>query len=167
LSLRRGRARESGAPPDQVLTHAARQGKSRRDRVLAACKSGPLSIRRARRPGSAPRAAANAPIYPGKEITMAITVIAKLKVKAGSEADFEAAAREMIAKVAGEAGTMNYILHKDVRNPTNFVYYEVYQDQAALDAHGKTDHMKAFGGKIGALLDGRPEITVLSEIAHK
>jgi quinol monooxygenase YgiN len=98
---------------------------------------------------------------------MAITVIAKLKVKAGSESDFEAAARDMIAKVAGEAGTMSYILHKDVRNPTNFVYYEVYQDQASLDAHGKTDHMKAFGGKIGALLDGRPEITVLSEIAHK
>jgi quinol monooxygenase YgiN len=98
---------------------------------------------------------------------MAISVIAKLKVKAGSESDFEAAAREMIAKVASEPGTLNYILHKDVRNPTNFVYYEVYQDQAALDAHGKTDHMKAFGGKIGALLDGRPEITVLSEIAHK
>jgi quinol monooxygenase YgiN len=98
---------------------------------------------------------------------MAISVIAKLKVKAGSESDFESAAREMIAKVSSEPGTLSYILHKDVRNPTTFVYYEVYQDQAALDAHGKTDHMKAFGGKIGALLDGRPEITVMSEVAHK
>jgi len=98
---------------------------------------------------------------------MAITVIAKLKVKAGSEAAFEAAGREMISKVGAEAGTQTYILHKDVRDPSTFIYYEVYQDQAALDAHGKTDHMKAFGGKIGALLEGRPEIHVLAELAHK
>ncbi|MGH7781504.1 MAG: putative quinol monooxygenase [Candidatus Binataceae bacterium] len=73
----------------------------------------------------------------------------------------------MISKVGGEAGTQTYILHKDVRDPSTFVYYEVYQDQAALDAHGKTEHMKAFGAKIGALLDGRPEIHVLNAIAHK
>jgi quinol monooxygenase YgiN len=98
---------------------------------------------------------------------MSITVIAKLKVKAGSEAAFEAAGREMISKVGGETGTLTYVLHKDVRDPSTFIYYEVYQDQAALDAHGKTDHMKAFGGKIATLLDGRPEIHVLTEIAHK
>ncbi len=98
---------------------------------------------------------------------MPITVIAKLKVKSGNEAAFEAAAREMLPKVGGEAGTLTYILHKDVRDPSTFVYYEMYQDQAALDAHGKTDHMKTFGGKIGGLLDGRPEIHVLSEVARK
>jgi quinol monooxygenase YgiN len=98
---------------------------------------------------------------------MAITVVAKLKVKAGSEAAFEEAGKEMVGKVGGEAGTKTYILHKDVRDPSTFIYYEVYQDQAALDSHGKTDHMKAFGGKIGALLEGRPEIHVLTEIAHK
>ncbi len=98
---------------------------------------------------------------------MAITVVAKLKVKAGNEVAFEEAGKEMISKVRSEAGTQTYILHKDVRDPTTFVYYEVYQDQAALDSHGKTDHMKAFGGKIGALLEGRPEIHVLTEIAHK
>lgn len=98
---------------------------------------------------------------------MAITVIAKLKVKAGNEAAFEAAGREMISKVGSEPGTVTYILHKDLRDPTTFIYYEVYRDQAALDSHGKTDHMKAFGGKIGAFLEGRPEINVLAEIAHK
>ena len=99
---------------------------------------------------------------------MAITVIAKLKVKPGCEAQFETAAREMIAAArAAEPGTINYILHKNLRDATEFVYYEVYQDQAALDAHGKTDHMRAFGGKIGPLLAGRADITVLSEIDRK
>jgi quinol monooxygenase YgiN len=99
---------------------------------------------------------------------MGITVIAKLKVKPGSEAEFENAARAMIATVrTAEPGTLNYILHKNAKDASEFVYYEVYQDQAALDSHGKTDHMKAFGGKIGTLLAGRPEITVLSEVVRK
>ena len=99
---------------------------------------------------------------------MSKTLLAKLKVKPGSEAAFEEAAKEMIATVrSAEPGTLTYILHKSEKDPTEFIYYEVYQDQAAFDSHGKTDHMKAFGGKIGALLAGRPEITMLTEIAHK
>jgi len=99
---------------------------------------------------------------------MSITVIAKLKVKPGSEAAFEGAAKEMIATVkSSEPGTLTYILHKNTKVPTEFTYYEVYQDQAAFDSHGKTDHMKAFGGKIGSLLDGRPEIAILNEVARK
>lgn len=99
---------------------------------------------------------------------MSVTVIAKLKVKPGSEAAFEAAGKEMIATVsASEPGTLVYVLHKNVKDPTEFTYYEVYQDHAAFDSHGKTEHMKAFGGKIGALLAGRPEIAVLQEVAKK
>jgi quinol monooxygenase YgiN len=99
---------------------------------------------------------------------MSITVIAKLKVKPGSEAAFEAAAKEMIATVkTSEPATLAYVLHKNTKDPAEFTYYEVYQDQAALDSHGKTDHMRAFGGKIGALLAGRPEIAVLQEVARK
>lgn len=96
------------------------------------------------------------------------TVIAKLKVKPGSEAAFEEAAKAMIATVrASEPGTLTYILHKNEKDPTEYTYYEVYQDQAAFDSHGKTEHMKAFGGKIGGLLAGRPEIAILTEVAHK
>jgi quinol monooxygenase YgiN len=99
---------------------------------------------------------------------MAITVIAKLKVKPGSEAAFEAAGKEMIATVrSAEPGTLTYILHKNTKDAAEFTYYKVYKDQAAFDSHGKTDHMKAFGGKIGSLLAGRPEIAVLEEVARK
>lgn len=99
---------------------------------------------------------------------MAISVLAKLKVKAGSEAAFEAAGKDMIAAVrANEPGTLAYTLHKSVKDPTEFWFYEQYADQAALDAHGKTPHMREFGGKIGASLEGRPEIHVLAELARK
>ncbi|MGH7812765.1 MAG: putative quinol monooxygenase [Candidatus Binataceae bacterium] len=99
---------------------------------------------------------------------MPITIIAKLKVKPGSEAAFEAAAKEMIEKVkTSEPGTLAYILHKNSADPTEFIYYENYQDQAALAAHSGSEQMKAFGAKIGGLLGGRPEISMLTEVVRK
>jgi quinol monooxygenase YgiN len=99
---------------------------------------------------------------------MAVTVLAKIKVKPGSEATVEAAFRDMIGKVrANEPGTQAYVLHKVDKDPTTFWFYEVYQDQAAFDSHGKTEHMKEMGGKLGGNLDGRPEIIILNELARK
>ncbi|HYA36314.1 MAG TPA: putative quinol monooxygenase [Candidatus Binataceae bacterium] len=98
---------------------------------------------------------------------MAITVIAKLKAKAGSEAQLEAAFRKMIGLVRTEPGTLSYVLHRSTQDPTTFVFYETYQDQAALDFHGKTPHMKEMGGAIGGLLDGRPQIDILTELDRK
>jgi quinol monooxygenase YgiN len=34
-----------------------------------------------------------------------------------------------------------------------------------MASHGKTPHMAAFGGKIGGMLAGRPEITRLNLVA--
>jgi quinol monooxygenase YgiN len=103
-----------------------------------------------------------------KENPMPITVIAKLKTKAGSEKQFEEAARKMIETMrSAEPNTLQYVLHRGVKDPTEYVYYEVYPDQAALDHHGKTDHMKAFGGAIGSLLEGRPQVDILQEVTRK
>src|SRR5579872_1521151 len=104
-----------------------------------------------------------------KENPMSITVIAKLKVKPGSEQQFETAARKMIETMrAAEPGALQYVLHRGQKEHANeFVYYELYKDQAAFDVHGKTDHMKAFGGAIGALLDGRPQVDILEEVVRK
>jgi len=99
---------------------------------------------------------------------MPITVIAKIKAKAGSEGEVEGAFKEMIGKVrANEPGTLIYALHRSVQDPTVFVFYEVYQDQAAFDAHGKTEHMRALGAQLGGKLDGRPTVDVLNEVARK
>ncbi len=99
---------------------------------------------------------------------MAVAIVAKIKAKAGSEAQVEAAFKEMIKAVrANEPNTLQYILHKSVQDPTTFIFYELYTDQAAVDSHGKTAHMKELGGKIGPHLDGRPEVHVLHEVDKK
>lgn len=98
---------------------------------------------------------------------MSITVVARIKAKQGSEKQLEDAFRAMVPKVRSEADTQTYILHRSVRDPTVFLFYEVYKDQAALDSHGKTPHMAELGKAIGPLLDGRPQIDFLTELERK
>ena len=97
-----------------------------------------------------------------------VTVMAKLKIQPGKESAFEGAAGELIAYVKeSEPGTLTYVLHRSTADPTEYVYYEVYTDQAALAAHGGSAAMQKFFGAIGALLAGRPEITLYDEVAAK
>jgi len=97
-----------------------------------------------------------------------MTVIAKLKVRAGKEADFEKAAREMVAHVkAQEPGTLKYVLHRSSADPTVFAFYEVYADADAFTAHSGSDRMRQFGRGLGGVLDGQPEITMYEEIDGK
>jgi quinol monooxygenase YgiN len=89
-----------------------------------------------------------------------IAVVAKLTVKDGKGDEFAAAAREMVAVVGtAEAGrTLMYSLHRSKDDPNVFMFYEQYADDDAIAAHGKSEHMAAFGGKIRDLLAGRAEI---------
>ncbi|MGD0076288.1 MAG: putative quinol monooxygenase [Candidatus Binataceae bacterium] len=98
---------------------------------------------------------------------MSITIVARLTAKQGSEQQLEAALRAMIPKVREESGATAYILHRSVKNPALFVFYEVYKDEAALDHHTKTPHMAELQSKLPALLDGRPTIDILTELDKK
>ena len=96
-----------------------------------------------------------------------LSIIAKLTVQPGKEDEFKAAGAEMVAAVkANEAGrTLMYTLTQSKTAPAEFFFIEKYADDDAAASHRGTPHMAAFGGKIGALLAGRPEITRLEEVA--
>lgn len=96
-----------------------------------------------------------------------VAVIAKLTVQEGKEEEFKAAGSEMVAAVkANEGGrTLQYSLTQSQKAPNEFVFIELYADDGAMADHSKTPHMAAFGGKIGAMLAGRPEITRLNIVA--
>ena len=66
---------------------------------------------------------------------MAFTVIAKIKAKEGREAAVEAACRKAVENALNEAGTLTYVFHRSLDDPTVFVAYEAYRDHAAFDAH--------------------------------
>ena len=85
-------------------------------------------------------------------------VIAKLTIKPGTNADFEATMKALQAKVrSDEPGNKLYALHK-TDDVNVYVMLERYQDQAALDTHRATPHFKELGRKLGEYLAGRPEV---------
>jgi quinol monooxygenase YgiN len=99
---------------------------------------------------------------------MSVSIVAKIKAKPGCEAQLEAAFKDMIKLVrANEPGCEAYVLHQSKKDPTQFIWYEKYADQAAVDVHMKTEHMKAMGGRIKDLLAGAPELDMMTELDRK
>ncbi|MDY7034019.1 MAG: putative quinol monooxygenase [Thermodesulfobacteriota bacterium] len=96
-----------------------------------------------------------------------IVVSAVIKAQAGKEKEMEDALKSMIPKVQSEEGTLAYVLHRALNDPTKFFFYEKYKDQAAFDFHGSTPHIAELFGKIGPLLDGQPTIDMYEELAAK
>ena len=71
-----------------------------------------------------------------------ITLIARFKAAAGKEDALQAALGSCVAPTRQEEGCHTYILHRDTKDPALFVFYEIWQDQAALDEHMRTAHFK-------------------------
>ena len=93
-------------------------------------------------------------------------VVATIKVKAGMEKEFEAVAKELVAKVqAGDPGCKLYVLHRS-ETPNVYVFMERYVDQSAVEAHRATDYFKALGRKMGEYMQGRAEVMRLRALGY-
>lgn len=94
---------------------------------------------------------------------MTVGIIATLKIKPGKEAEFEAVFKDLAAQVKqNEPGCLLYDLFKS-KEASTYVVMEQYASGEALAAHGKTAHYLAAGPKLGAVLDGRPQIDILQK----
>ncbi len=91
-----------------------------------------------------------------------IGVTATLEIQDGKQAEFEAVAKDLMAKVkANEPGCLTYQLYKTKGSDTTYVFLEQYASAEALAAHGQTDYFKAAGPKLGPCLAGAPDIQYL------
>ena len=96
---------------------------------------------------------------------MAIGVIATIPVRDGKNEEFEAVFMELAAQVlANEPGCSFYTLNRSKSNPQVYKVLESYVDQAALDAHGKTEYFRAANGKLAGMVSGAPDIEYLDGI---
>jgi quinol monooxygenase YgiN len=90
-------------------------------------------------------------------------IIAKLFVQEGKGEEFEKVALALAEQVrASEPGNQMYTLAKTADG--QYFFLELYEDDAALAAHGQTEHMKAAGPGFAGVLSGRPELTVLDVV---
>jgi (4S)-4-hydroxy-5-phosphonooxypentane-2,3-dione isomerase len=56
-----------------------------------------------------------------------------------------------------EPGCLRFDVIQDKDDPNRFYFYEVYRDEAALEAHRQTPHFKLYFEKSRALLAAPPE----------
>jgi len=92
-----------------------------------------------------------------------LALIAKLKVQAGKEAEFEKIMLGLAEEVRkNEQGNRLYTLCKDADG--QYCVLELYEDEAALAAHGQSAHFKAAGPKFAEVMAGRPEIQRLTVV---
>ena len=92
-----------------------------------------------------------------------IGIVATLKIKEGAGADFEAVASQLVEKVnANEDGVVYYDLYK--QDETTYVFLERYKDQAAHEAHGKTDYFRELGAQMAPFMGGAPEVKILQAV---
>lgn len=94
-----------------------------------------------------------------------IVFSATLKAKPGKEKELEEALVHMVSQVQSEEGALAYILHRVKGDPSLFTFYEKYKDQAALDYHDSTPHMKELRAKLEHLLAEEITLQHYEEIA--
>lgn len=87
-----------------------------------------------------------------------LVVVATLPGKPSKRDEIEAALIKAAVASRSEAGCTGYAFHRDLENPDRYVSVELWQDQAALDAHFGTPHVAELLGQAAELLDGDPVI---------
>lgn len=93
-----------------------------------------------------------------------LTVIARIRSKAGQQERLRRELRGLVTPTRAEAGCVQYDLHESNTEPGLFVFYETWKAESDLDAHFQTPHMQAFHARIPELVEGAIELTKCKKI---
>jgi quinol monooxygenase YgiN len=88
-----------------------------------------------------------------------IVVSARARVKPEARDAAVAAARSMREASRAEPGCQEYNFWFAFDDENELLVFEVWDDQAALNAHFGTPHLAEFAQAIPTFVDGMPEIT--------
>jgi len=73
-----------------------------------------------------------------------LIIAGTLVTQPGGRAAFLDAVQPMVAATLNEAGCREYAFSPDPNDNTRIMLYELWDDQASLDAHFASDHMAAW-----------------------
>ena len=94
-----------------------------------------------------------------------IVVIARLRVRPGSLAEFQQAYEAVRAASLQEEGAVSYRAQRGLVDDGELVFIEEWADRGTLDRHFTQPHFAAFDEVLQPLLVEPPEVHV-HEIAH-
>jgi quinol monooxygenase YgiN len=97
-------------------------------------------------------------------VTPMLGVVATIKVKEGKGAEFEKVATELVRKVnENEKGCLLYQLYHG-EEPNTYVFMERYADEAAVETHRGSEHIKTLGRAMGEFMDGKPAVQRFKQV---
>ena len=98
---------------------------------------------------------------------MAIGLLATITVQEGKNAEFEEAFLNLTEQVrANETGNIFYALHRSPVDPQVYRVMEQYENQEALEAHGKTEYFLKASAQLADLVARAPEIEVMEAVVR-
>ena len=97
-------------------------------------------------------------------INEVITLLCPIKAAPGRGCAMKAALQQLAAATVQEAGNICYRLHT-TDDPDEFIIYEQWKNQAALEAHMATEHLQKFLADEDHLLAAQPAGRFLKEFA--
>jgi quinol monooxygenase YgiN len=93
-----------------------------------------------------------------------IAVVAISVAKPGEEEKLRVALERIVGPSRKEQGALQYDLHRDLREPRRFVFFERWESEEALAAHARSEHIAVHRQVVADLVE-HSEIRVLSQIA--
>ncbi len=93
-----------------------------------------------------------------------VRVVAHILAKAGEESAVQQALEACIGPTRQEAGCDMYVLHRDIQNPSLFVFVEEWESERALQLHMQTPHFKTLTQALEGKLAQPLSVHVLREV---
>ena len=87
-----------------------------------------------------------------------VHVLALFVAAPGREADLERALSAMVEPTRKEAGCIRYDLTRALDGSGEFAFIEEWETAEALDAHGRSEHIREWGGKARELVAAPPKV---------
>jgi quinol monooxygenase YgiN len=87
---------------------------------------------------------------------MSFVLVVRMKAKEGEEGRALEVIRELAEATRQEPGCEAYVPCQDPEDARSFLFYEQYEDKAAFEAHGASEHFQRLAaGQLWDLLESR------------
>ncbi len=93
-----------------------------------------------------------------------VTVVVLIRAKPGKAAELIKVTQALVPKVRQEKGNFLCQFHQGSADPELFVFYEIFENEAALKAHGEMPYVKQWVFDVEALTEGPAEVKVLNAL---
>jgi quinol monooxygenase YgiN len=84
--------------------------------------------------------------------TNGLVIVAHFRALPGKEDALEQLLMGLVGPTRSEHGCVLYDLHRDLQDPAQFLFYEIWTDRESWDAHMVTPHLEELKATVGDYL---------------